>query len=172
MSDAENAPLNVHDEPLTPCSLDPETGYERDGYCRDVLEDRGRHQLCAVVTEAFLEYSAERGNDLTTPRPELDFPGLEPGDRWCVCVPRWLEAHEDGVAPPIVPEATSKSVLTHVPRETIEAYAEEASGEGVGSDRASEGDGGSGEGGIGEEDGTGEDDGTGGDGGIGEDDRN
>ena len=123
MSQPDAEELNVDYEPLTPCNLDPETGYERDGYCRDLLEDSGRHQVCAVLTEAFLEYSAAQGNDLTTPRPALEFPGLEPGDRWCVCLPRWLEAYDDGVAPPVVPEATSKSVLTHVPRETIEEYA-------------------------------------------------
>lgn len=115
--------LNVHGEPLTPCSLDPETGYERDGYCREVLADVGRHEICAVMTEDFLEYSAAQGNDLRTPRPELQFPGLDPGDRWCVCVPRWLEAEEAGVAPPIVPEATGEAVLTHLSRETIEAHA-------------------------------------------------
>jgi len=121
MSDDEE--LNILDEPLTPCSLDPETGYERDGYCREILADAGRHEICAVMTEAFLEYSASQGNDLRSARPELEFPGLEPGDRWCVCVPRWLEAEDAGVAPPIVPEATARSVLTHLSPETIEAHA-------------------------------------------------
>lgn len=117
--------LNVYDEPLTPCSLDPETGYERDGYCREILEDRGRHEICAVVTEEFLQYSKKQGNDLVTARPRLDFPGLEPGDRWCLCIPRWIEAEEAGKAPPVVPEATAKSALTHVPLSKIEAYAVE-----------------------------------------------
>lgn len=125
MSEPGSEALNVLDEPLTPCSLDPETGYRRDGYCREILEDRGRHEICAVMTEAFLAYTAERGNDLRTPRPELDFPGLEPGDRWCVCVPRWLEAHEEGVAPPVVPEATARHVLSHVPRSTLQEHTHE-----------------------------------------------
>ncbi|WP_248517076.1 DUF2237 family protein [Salinarchaeum laminariae] len=123
MSDSED--LNVHDEPLTPCSLDPETGYERDGYCREVLADAGRHEICAVMTEEFLDYTAAQGNDLRSAQPALNFPGLDPGDRWCVCVPRWLEAEEADCAPPIVPEATAKAVLTHVSRDTIEAYAHE-----------------------------------------------
>jgi uncharacterized protein (DUF2237 family) len=119
----EDAELNVHGEPLTPCSLDPETGYERDGYCREVLADAGRHEICAVMTEEFLAYTAAQGNDLRNPRPATNFPGLDPGDRWCVCVPRWLEAEEADCAPPIVPEATSEAVLTHLSRDTIEAYA-------------------------------------------------
>jgi uncharacterized protein (DUF2237 family) len=122
---SEDAELNVDGEPLTPCSLDPETGYERDGYCREILEDAGRHEICAVMTEAFLEYTAAQGNDLRTAQPALNFPGLEPGDRWCVCLPRWLEAEEAGCAPPIVPEATAKAVRTHISRDTIEAHAAE-----------------------------------------------
>ncbi|PSP20043.1 hypothetical protein BRC62_00935, partial [Halobacteriales archaeon QH_10_67_13] len=78
--------LNVLGTELAPCGTDPETGYLRDGYCHQLPSDSGRHELCAVVTEEFLTYSKRRGNDLVTPRPEFDFPGLDPGDRWCLCV--------------------------------------------------------------------------------------
>lgn len=105
---------NVLGTELEPCSEDPQTGYLRDGCCRHLEEDRGRHEICAVVTEEFLAYSKERGNDLVTPRPELNFPGLEPGDRWCLCLGRWLEALDDDVAPPVVLEATNEAVLEDV----------------------------------------------------------
>ena len=114
---------NVLGEPLEACSTDPMTGYTRDGYCRDVEGDRGRHQVCARMTEEFLEYSKARGNDLTTPRPEFDFPGLEPGDRWCVCLPRWVEALEDNVAPPVYLEATSQSVLDELSLDVLKSKA-------------------------------------------------
>lgn len=112
---------NVLGDELEPCSRDPTTGYLRDGCCRAVPADRGRHEICAVVTEAFLAFSREQGNDLVTPRPELDFPGLDPGDRWCLCVGRWLEAHEAGVAPPVVLEATNEAVLDEVGFSTLNA---------------------------------------------------
>lgn len=105
---------NVFGSELEPCSTDPTTGFLRDGCCRRVESDRGRHELCAVVTEEFLQFSAAQGNDLTTPRPELEFPGLEPGDRWCLCLARWLEAEEEGCAPPVVLEATHEAVLRDV----------------------------------------------------------
>ena len=110
---------NVFGDELAPCGRDPETGYLRDGHCRDVEGDVGEHTLCAVVTAEFLRYSRDRGNDLITPRPEFDFPGLEPGDRWCLCVGRWLEAVEAGVAPPVVLEATNESVLRAVDAERL-----------------------------------------------------
>jgi hypothetical protein len=112
--DGGAADRNVLGGELAPCGRDPETGYLRDGHCRDVDGDVGEHTLCAVVTADFLRYSRERGNDLITPRPEFDFPGLSPGDRWCLCVGRWLEAAEDSVAPPVVLEATDESVLRAV----------------------------------------------------------
>ena len=112
---------NVLGGDLEPCSRDPTTGYLRDGCCRAVPGDGGRHEICAVVTEAFLSFSRERGNDLVTPRPELDFPGLSPGDRWCLCVGRWLEAHEAGVAPPVVLEATNEAVLDDIGFSTLNA---------------------------------------------------
>jgi len=116
---------NVLGSDLEPCSTALRTGYLRDGACRGVDDDHGRHELCAVMTQEFLEFGRERGNDLVTPRPELEFPGLSIGDRWCVCVPRWLEAHEAGVAPPVVLAATNESVLDTVPLETLEAHAHE-----------------------------------------------
>lgn len=116
---------NVLGGELAACSTDPMTGFMRDGYCYPVPRDPGRHEICAVMTEEFLQYSKAQGNDLVTPRPELNFPGLEPGDRWCVCVPRWIEAHEAGHAPPVVLDATSEDVLADVTRETLEAHAHE-----------------------------------------------
>jgi len=104
---------------LEPCSEDPTTGYLRDGCCRDVDGDPGRHELCAVMSEEFLTYSKAQGNDLITPRPAMEFPGLEPGDRWCLCIARWVEAKEADVAPPVVLEATNESVLDTVPFSTL-----------------------------------------------------
>ena len=128
MSNADDTPSdagesNVHGNPLQPCSHDPETGFLRDGHCRHLRRDPGRHEVCAVLTEAFLEYSKDQGNDLVTPRPEYNFPGLEPGDHWCLCVPRWIEAHEAGCAPPVVLAATSEAVLEDVSLATLESYA-------------------------------------------------
>jgi len=114
---------NVFGEPLVPCSTDPMTGYRRDGRCRDVDGDVGEHTLCAVLTAGFLEYSRERGNDLITPKPAFDFPGLEPGDRWCLCVGRWIEAAEAGVAPPVVLEATNESVVRAVDLDRLREHA-------------------------------------------------
>lgn len=113
---------NVLGEELEPCSHDPETGYLRDGCCRHVPEDGGRHEICAVMTDTFLQFSKARGNDLVTPRPSLDFPGLEPDDHWCVCVDRWLEAYEAGRAPPVVLEATARTALDKVPLSTLREY--------------------------------------------------
>ncbi|MFB6161348.1 MAG: DUF2237 family protein [Haloferacaceae archaeon] len=114
---------NVYGTELRPCGEDPTTGFRRDGCCHEDARDGGRHEVCAVVTEAFLDYSAAQGNDLVTPRPELDFPGLEPGDRWCLCVGRWLEALDAGVAPPVVLEATNEAVLGDVPLDALKAHA-------------------------------------------------
>jgi hypothetical protein len=124
-SDREAGDRNVLGGPLEPCSHDPETGYLRDGCCRHLRRDPGRHEVCAAVTEGFLEFSKERGNDLVTPRPDLGFPGLEPGDRWCLCLPRWLEAAEAGVAPPVELAATNEAVLEAVDLETLREYAVE-----------------------------------------------
>ena len=113
---------NVYGGELAACSHDPKTGYLRDGCCRDVDEDAGRHTLCAVVTAEFLKYGREQGNDLISPRPEFRFPGLEPGDRWCLCVDRWVQAKADGVAPPVVLEATNESVLTAVEPDELRSH--------------------------------------------------
>lgn len=122
-NEPERAEQNVYGDELAPCSTDPVTGYRRDGRCRDVDGDVGEHTLCAVVTAEFLTDSRDRGNDLITPRPEFDFPGLEPGDRWCLCVGRWLEAVDAGVAPPVVLEATNESVLTAVDADRLREHA-------------------------------------------------
>jgi len=116
---------NVYGDPLEPCSHDPETGFLRDGHCRHLRRDPGRHEVCAVLTREFLEFSKAQGNDLMSPRPEYNFPGLEPGDRWCLCVPRWLEAHDAECAPPVVLAATSEAVLGDVSLSTLESYAAE-----------------------------------------------
>jgi uncharacterized protein (DUF2237 family) len=120
MSDDER---NVLDTELQPCSEEPMTGYLRDGCCHHVPSDPGRHELCAVVTDEFLTFSEERGNDLVTPRPELDFPGLEDGDHWCLCLDRWLEAEANDVAPPVVLEATAQRALDRVEMATLREYA-------------------------------------------------
>lgn len=123
--DSDREP-NVFGDPLKPCSVSPETGYLRDGNCRHIPRDPGRHEICAVMTQEFLEYSRRQGNDLITPRPELDFPGLHPGDRWCVCVPRWLEAEDAGFAPPVVLEGTAEAVLSEVSMDMLREYAHES----------------------------------------------
>jgi uncharacterized protein (DUF2237 family) len=122
---------NVLGEPLEPCSTDPVTGFERDGCCGTHPGDRGRHELCAVMTAEFLTFSKQRGNDLVTPRPELEFPGLDPGDRWCLCLGRWIEAldatreHQltETTVPPVVLDATNEAVLDAVEQETLRAHA-------------------------------------------------
>jgi len=120
--------LNVCGEPLEPCSTAPETGFLRDGHCRHLDRDPGRHEICAVMTQEFLEYSREQGNDLITPRPEYEFPGLHPGDRWCVCLPRWVEAREASCAPPVVLEATTEGVLDELTLEELQAHAADDGG--------------------------------------------
>ncbi|MEM8798402.1 MAG: DUF2237 domain-containing protein, partial [Pseudomonadota bacterium] len=101
---------------------DPMTGFLRDGFCNTNQMDHGTHVICAVVTEAFLDYTRSRGNDLSTPRPEYQFPGLKPGDGWCLCALRWKEAHEAGVAPPIKAQSTHIRALDFIPLEVLETY--------------------------------------------------
>jgi uncharacterized protein len=103
--------LNVLGRPLEPCSCAPATGFLRDGCCRSDPDDRGMHVVCAVMTAEFLRFSRALGNDLVTPRPEFGFPGLVPGDRWCVCAQRWKEAYVAGVAPPVLLRSTHVSAL-------------------------------------------------------------
>jgi uncharacterized protein (DUF2237 family) len=106
--------LNVLGTALVPCSYDPLTGYYRDGCCNTDQHDVGSHVVCAKVTQAFLDFSLARGNDLITPRPEHRFAGLKPGDRWCLCAMRWQEALSAGVAPPVVLASTHARALTFV----------------------------------------------------------
>jgi uncharacterized protein len=102
---------NVLGGELAICSADPRTGFLRDGCCQAGEEDPGRHYVCVQMTREFLEFSLRRGNDLSTPRPEWGFPGLTPGDRWCLCVERWKEAADAGIAPPVILEATHEKAL-------------------------------------------------------------
>ena len=115
--------LNVLGTPLLACSFDPLTGYYRDGCCNTDHNDHGSHVVCAKVTQAFLDFSVSRGNDLVTPRPEFRFAGLKAGDRWCLCARRWLEAFQAGVAPPVVLEATHRKALEIVRIEQLQACA-------------------------------------------------
>lgn len=102
---------NVLGTALQVCSLDPMTGFTRNGCCETGLEDTGSHTVCAQMTDEFLAFSLSRGNDLTTPRPEYGFDGLQAGDRWCLCASRWLEASEEGFAPPVILEASHEKCL-------------------------------------------------------------
>ncbi len=113
---------NVYGEPLKPCSHDPVTGFYRTGGCETGPEDAGVHVVCAEVSQEFLEYSKSRGNDLMTPRPEFGFAGLQPGDRWCLCVDRWKEALDAGVAPSVILEATHEKALRVVGLEVLEEH--------------------------------------------------
>ncbi len=116
-------PKNVLGGPIESCSTDPMTGFYRDGCCRTGAEDLGLHLVCIVATDDFLEFSKERGNDLSTPNPMYQFPGLQAGDRWCLCVERWKEALEADMAPQIVLAATHISALEFVDLEDLEAHA-------------------------------------------------
>jgi uncharacterized protein (DUF2237 family) len=115
--------FNVLGTPLQACSFDPVTGYFRDGCCKTDASDAGTHVVCAKVTQAFLDFSVSVGNDLVTPRPQWRFAGLRAGDRWCLCVQRWQQALEAGVAPPVVLEATNASALAHVRLEDLQVHA-------------------------------------------------
>ena len=115
--------LNVFDEELEVCSESPVTGFFRDGCCNTNDDDVGSHTVCVQVTKEFLEFSRFRGNDLSTPMPEFGFPGLEPGNRWCLCAARWLEAHELGMAPRVYLSRTHKKVLDIVPIKLLKKYA-------------------------------------------------
>ena len=113
--------VNVVGGALLPCGTDPLTGFYRDGCCATGPEDVGSHTVCAVMTDEFLAFSRLAGNDLSTPRPEWGFPGLQSGDRWCVCADRWLESHRAGVAPPVVLGATHARALEVIPIGTLTA---------------------------------------------------
>jgi len=115
--------MNVWGKELVPCSYDPLTGYFRDGCCHTDQDDHGTHVVCARVTQEFLIFSLQRGNDLMTPRPEYRFVGLEPGDRWCLCALRWKEALEAGVAPPVILDSTHIKALDVVTLAQLKAHA-------------------------------------------------
>lgn len=114
---------NVFGERLEICSLKPLTGFFREGCCSTGPEDAGTHTVCAVVTDEFLQFSRSNGNDLITPRPEYLFPGLKPGDRWCVCASRWMEAYRAGVAPKVVLEATHEKTLEYISLKELSKFA-------------------------------------------------
>jgi len=115
--------LNVFDEPLESCGADPVTGFFRDGCCNTSDEDLGSHTVCVELTSEFLEFSRDSGNDLSTPQPDFGFPGLHPGDRWCLCAARWLESYEADSAPRIHLTRTHRRALEVVPLEVLRQYA-------------------------------------------------
>ena len=114
---------NVFGEALESCSEEPLTGFFRDGCCNTSAQDQGSHTVCVEVTREFLEFSRFRGNDLSTPRPEFSFPGLSPGDRWCLCAERWREAHAAGMAPRVLLRSTHKRALEVVPLSIMRKFA-------------------------------------------------
>ena len=118
-----NQALNVLGKPLLPCGLDPLTGFYRDGCCNTGYDDPGMHVVCVRVTREFLSFSKKAGNDLSTPAPAFGFPGLKPGDQWCLCAGRWKEALDAGLAPPVVLAATHEETLAMLPLEDLKRYA-------------------------------------------------
>ena len=125
MSDDQQ--LNVLGEPLVPCAFDPMTGFFRDGCCRTSEEDVGSHTVCVELTAEFLAFSRDSGNDLSTPHPEYGFPGLKPGDRWCLCAPRWQEAFEAGAAPRVFLLGTHIGALEYADFAALKAHARDLS---------------------------------------------
>ena len=123
MSDASTDALNVLGEPLQPCCFEPKTGFYRDGYCHTGAMDAGSHVVCAIMTEEFLNYSAQQGNDLTTANPEFGFPGLRPGDKWCLCASRWADAVKQHKAPPVVLSSCHIQALKTVDLDTLKLHA-------------------------------------------------
>jgi uncharacterized protein (DUF2237 family) len=121
--DPRGTSRNVLGERLEVCSIDPMTGFFRDGCCNTAREDVGSHTVCTVMTAAFLAFSKSRGNDLSTPIPQLGFRGLQPGDRWCLCAPRWQEALEAGQAPRVVLRATHEGALEHCSLADLKRFA-------------------------------------------------
>ena len=117
------ASRNVFGEPLEACSINPMTGFYRDGCCDTGQEDVGSHTVCVVTTSEFLDFSKSRGNDLSTPVPEFGFPGVKPGDRWCLCAPRWQEAFKAGHAPRVVLRATHEEALAHCSLADLKRFA-------------------------------------------------
>lgn len=122
-SDTDLKQRNVFGQPLMPCSVDPVTGFYRDGCCHTGPEDMGSHTVCAVMTAAFLTFTRAQGNDLSTPRPEFGFPGLKPGDQWCLCAARWREAYEAGSAPQVALMSTHERALEVCDIEMLKEHA-------------------------------------------------
>ena len=120
---ASPSALNVLGQPLEICSCEPLTGWYRDGSCRTDRQDQGMHTVCCIVNEAFLTYSRAQGNDLSSPVLAFGFPGLKPGDHWCLCASRWLQAYADGMAPPVRLEACEQSTLKLIPLEVLQGHA-------------------------------------------------
>lgn len=118
-----DASVNVFGDEIQTCSENPVTGFFRDCCCNTSDQDAGSHTVCVEVTRDFLEFSRFRGNDLSTPHPEFQFPGLKPGDRWCLCAARWLEAHEHGMAPRVFLKGTHERALEIVPLDLLKALA-------------------------------------------------
>lgn len=123
MPDSTSGAKNVLGSDLQTCSLSPRTGFYRNGCCDTGAGDMGVHTVCVELTAEFLEFSKAKGNDLSTPIPQYDFPGLKPGDRWCLCAPRWKEAFDAGMAPRVFLEATHMATLEFASLEELEAYA-------------------------------------------------
>ena len=115
--------INIFGDEIEACCYDPMTGYFRDGFCNTDEHDHGSHVVCAVMTDDFLEFSKSKGNDLSTPRPEFNFPGLKEGDRWCLCALRWKEAYDAGVAPKVFLESCHLNSLNFVTKEQLSEYA-------------------------------------------------
>jgi len=118
-----DASKNVLGETLIPCSVDPMTGFFRNGFCDTCATDFGSHTVCVQVTAEFLEFGKAQGNDLITPNPQYEFPGLQPGERWCLCAGRWKEAYDAGVVAPIVLAATHQRALGIIPLEILQQHA-------------------------------------------------
>ena len=117
-----NNQKNVYGTPLQPCSFSPKTGFMRDGFCTCINQDPGQHTICVLLTDEFLQFSKMAGNDLSTPRPEYEFPGLKAGDQWCLCISRWVEALKNNCAPYVILEASNESILDDVSLETLKKF--------------------------------------------------
>jgi len=125
-TDSPTSARNVLGTQLQPCSLDPLTGFYRTGCCETGPDDLGRHVVCVIATEEFLEFTRAAGNDLSTPIPQYGFPGVRPGDRWCLCAARWKQALDAGKAPEVLLEATHEAALELIDLEDLESYAHDA----------------------------------------------
>ena len=119
---SEKRAKNILGTELKSCCLEPITGFFRDGYCNTNQMDQGAHTVCVIATNEFLDFTKSKGNDLSTPRPEFQFPGLTEGQSWCLCALRWLEAYEAGVAPPLKPESTHEKTLEFVDKQALKKH--------------------------------------------------